>query len=179
MNKKYIFIVTAFILPSLLLSACNLPNRTSELIASLPPTVSVATSTPTPAPSLCDNLYYPNSLGNTWEYTGSTSATGTYTRSDAIISSVFDAFSVQSSLSGIIYNVDYSCTEAGLLSVNPIQQYLGAILNRLSDQISLTLVSNSGISLPRSITPGDTWQQIVQWEGSAQAMSTTGRLVFD
>jgi hypothetical protein len=45
--------------------------------------------------------------------------------------------------------------------------------------VSLNLVSNSGISLPKEINPGDTWQQVVEWEGSAQGFSTNGRLVFD
>ena len=179
MNRKFFFIVTAIILPTLLLSACNLPNRlTAE--GTIPATNSItALSTPTPVPSLCENLYFPNTSGDAWEYAGSTSATGAYTRTDSITSSATDSFTVQSTVSEMSYNVDYSCTPAGLVAVNPIQQYLGPILNALNGQVTLNLISNSGISLPKNINPGDTWQQIIEWEGSAQGMSTNGRLVID
>jgi hypothetical protein len=179
MNRKYLYIVTAIILPTLLLSACNLPTRMSEE-GTIPDNNSITSqSTPTAAPSLCDNLYFPNTSGDTWEYAGNTSATGAYTRTDSITSSGANSFTVQSTVSGMSYNVDYSCTPAGLVAVNPIQQYLGPILNALNGQVSLNLTSNSGISLPNNINPGDTWQQIIEWEGSAQGMSTNGRLVID
>jgi hypothetical protein len=179
MNRKYIYIVTAIILPTLLLSACNLPDRvTAE--STIPDTISVASlSTPTPVPSLCENLYFPNTPGDTWEYAGNTSATGAYTRTDSITNLGVDSLTVQSTVSGSSYNVDYSCTPAGLIAVNPIQQYLGPVLDALNGQVSLNLTSNSGITLPKSINPGDSWQQIIEWEGAAQGMSTNGRLVID
>jgi hypothetical protein len=179
MFKKFTPFVSILFLAMIVLSSCNLPAKeTSGAQTDATPSV-INISTPTPAPSLCDNLYYPNIVGDTWNYTGSTTATGAYTRTDSISNSSAESFSVQSNLSGVPYNVDYSCTQAGLVSVNPIQQYLGAILSSLNGQASLNLVSNSGISLPNEISPGDTWQQIVEWEGSAQGFSTNGRLVFD
>src|SRR4030042_2102349 len=179
MFRKFTFIVTTFVLSALILSACNLPGQGTIDTQSGVSQTDISISTPTPAPSLCDNLYYPSTVGDTWEYAGNTSATGTFTRTDTIANSSDKAFSVQSNLSDILYMVDYSCTESGLVVVNPIQQYLGAILNSLNGQVSLNLVSNSGISLPKEINPGDTWQQVVEWEGSAQGFSTNGRLVFD
>ncbi len=179
MKRNQIIIVITILLPALLLSACNLPNRLPA-VATITPTNSITTpSTPTPVPSLCENLYFPTTLGDAWEYAGNTSATGAYARSDSITSSGMDAFTVQSTVSEMSYNVDYSCTPAGLVAVNPIQQYLGPILNALNGQVTLNLTSNSGISLPKNINPGDTWQQIIEWEGSAQGMSTNGRLVID
>jgi hypothetical protein len=75
--------------------------------------------------------------------------------------------------------VDYACTEAGLISVNPIQQYVGAIITSLDAQVEINLISNTGISLPKTISPGDSWQQIVEWEASAQDFSMNGRFVFN
>ncbi len=179
MFRKLTFIATILILSTLILSACNLPiKETINPQSGVSPTA-ISVNTPTPAPSLCDNLYYPNTVGDTWENAGSTTATGAFTRTDSISNSSDKAFTMQSNLSGISYNVDYSCTEAGLIAVNPIQQYMGAILSSLNGQVNLNLVSNSGISLPNEINPGDTWQQVVEWEGSAQGFSTNGRLVFD
>ena len=179
MFKKYTFIVSALSLSVLVLSSCNLPSREVLNVQTPEAQVNTIVDTPTPIPSLCDNLYFPNKVGDTWEYAGNTSATGAFNRTDSITNSGDQSFSVQSTVSEISYPVDYSCTEAGLVAVNPIQQYLGAILTSLNGQIELNLVSNSGISLPSQVNPGDSWQQIVEWEGSAQGMSTNGRLVFD
>ena len=163
----------------LVLSSCNLPER-EELNPPAPESaIQIIQNTPTPIPSLCDNLYFPNKVGDTWEYAGNTSATGSYTRTDTVSNSGDTAFSVESSVSGVSYPVEYTCTEAGLVAANPIQQYLGAILTSLNGQIELNLVSNSGISLPNQVNPGDSWQQIVEWEGSAQGISTNGQLVLD
>ena len=179
MFKKFTFIVATFIMLMLVLTACNLPTN-QKLDAQTPLSLDAPVANiPTPVPTLCDNQYFPNTLGDTWDYTGNTSATGAYTRMDTITNLGEKSFTVQSNISGVSYNVDYSCTEAGLVAVNPIQQYLGAILSSLNGQVSLNLVSNSGISLPSKISPGDTWQQVVEWEGSAQGLSTNGRLIFD
>jgi hypothetical protein len=179
MFKKYTPFVSILVFAMIVLSSCNLPTKVTDSTQTDATQSVMSINTPTPPPSLCNNLYYPNSMGDSWEYNGSTSATGDFTRTDAITNSSDQAFTVQSNLSGITYMVDYSCTETGLIAVNPIQQYLGAILSSLNGQVSLNLVSNSGISLPNEISPGDTWQQIVEWEGSAQGISTNGRLVFD
>jgi hypothetical protein len=179
MIRKSTFIVTTLVLSMLALSSCNLPS-TGVINNQIPASNTNTTiNTPTPVPSLCNNLYYPNSIGDTWEYTGNTSATGAYTRTDTMSNTGDESFSVQSTTSGVSYPVDYSCTEAGLLAVNPIQQYLGAILSSLNGQVNINLTSNSGLSLPAKISPGDIWQQIAEWEGSAQGYSANGRLVFD
>ena len=179
MFKKYSFIVTALILSVLVLSSCNLPSREVLNVQTPEAQVNTIVDIPTPIPSLCDNLYFPNQVGDTWEYAGNTSATGVFNRTDTVTNSGYQSFSVQSAVSEISYPVDYSCTEAGLVAVNPIQQYLGAILTSLNGQIELNLISNSGISLPKQVNPGDSWQQIIEWEGSAQGISTNGRLVLD
>lgn len=178
MLKKTTLIVLAIIQVLFTLTSCNLPagSKTSETGG---PQTIVDIIAPTPNTRLCENLYYPNTTGDTWEYAGSTSALGAYSRTDTITRSEAKSFMVESNSSGISYSVEYSCTEAGLLSTNPIQQYLGALLPILSGQVTLNLVSNSGLSLPSVIKPGDTWEQIAEWEGTAQGFSAKGRLVFN
>lgn len=135
--------------------------------------------TPTPLPSLCDNLYFPNKVGDTWEYAGNNTAMGAYTRTDTISNAGDKSFSVQSSVAGATSTVDYTCTAAGLVSTNPIQQYVGPLLSSLGSQLNIKLLSSSGISLPAKINPGDTWQQIAQFDASSASYSTSGRLVFN
>jgi len=181
MQRKSTFIVLEFILSLLLLTSCNLPSR--QPIHTQTPTpiaISIATiDTPTPAASLCDNQYFPNSVGDSWEYSGNNTATGTYTRTDTITNSDADAFSMESKLAGMTYSVEYTCTIAGLIAVNPIQQYLGALLTGPDAPVNVILISNSGISLPAKITPGDSWQQMAEWEASAKDFAMNGRFVFN
>jgi hypothetical protein len=181
MFKKFTCIFSALILTSVLLSSCNLSNRQTIPTQTLTPTSVIveALSTPTPVPSLCDNLYFPNAIGDTWEYAGNNTAMGAYSRTDTISNSGEKSFSLQSSVSGATSMVDYSCTEAGLVSTNPIQQYVGPLLSALNAQVKINLVSNSGISLPAKINPGDSWQQIAQFDASSASYSTNGRLVFN
>jgi hypothetical protein len=187
MFNKSTFIFSALILTSILLSSCNLPIRQIIPTQTVTPTsvtikatsTPIPTPTPTPVPSLCDNLYFPNTVGDTWEYAGNNTAMGAYTRTDAISNSGDKSFSVQSSVAGATSTVDYSCTEAGLVSTNPIQQYVGPLLSSLGAQVDIKLLSNSGISLPAKINPGDTWQQIAEFDASSASYSTNGRLVFD
>jgi hypothetical protein len=143
------------------------------------PTAVTPASSPTRVPSLCDNLYQPHQVGDSWEYSGSTSATGAYTRSDTITASSDKGFTVESKVSNVTYFVDYSCSDAGLTSVNPIQQYLGALVTGPNAPVKVTLTSNSGISLPATINTGDSWQQVAGWAGSINNTSTSGRAVLD
>jgi len=181
MFKKFTVIFSALILTTVLLSSCNLPNRQTIPTQTLTPTsITVEViNTPTPVPSLCDNLYFPNEVGDTWEYAGNNTALGAYTRTDNISNSNDKSFSVQSTVSGATSVVDYSCTVAGLVSTDPIQQYVGPLLSSLGAQVNINLLSNSGISLPAKINPGDTWQQIAEFDASSASYSTNGRLVFD
>jgi len=179
MNRKISLMVVVFMLVTLVLSACNLPRNEMYHIPTVEAPTFQSNETPTPLPSLCDNLYFPNTPGDTWEYAGSTTATGDYSRTDTVTQLNTDSFSVESNTSGLPYTVDYTCTEAGLVATNPIQQYLGAILASLNTQVSIQLISNSGVSLPANIHPGDSWQQTAEWDASAQGFSMNGRFVFD
>ena len=181
MFKKTTLSISLLILMTVLLSSCNLPNRQTIPTQTLSPTpITIeAIMTATPVPSLCDNIYFPNTVGDTWEYAGNNTAMGTYTRIDTISNSGDKSFSVQSSVAGATSTVDYTCTAAGLVSTDPIQQYVGPLLSSLGGQVSIKLISNSGISLPAKINPGDTWQQIAQFDATSASYSTSGRLVFN
>jgi hypothetical protein len=179
MSKKPLFIIKALILPMLILSACNLPERQISQVQT-PTSTAVVLPKPSPTPvSLCDNRYFPSRLGNTWDYSGSNTATGDYNRTDTVTRSSTEAFSVDTTLSGITYGVNYTCSSAGLTADNPIQQYAGAFVSGPNAPVTVKLTSVQGITLPAKIAPGNTWQQTADFEATSPQLNANGRLVFD
>ena len=177
MKNRLLPVITVLILSALILSACNLPDRLSEPTPSLP-AVSSVQSSPTPV-YLCDNQYFRHKLGDSWEYSGSNTIVGVYNRTDTVTGSSADVFTVATSLSSVNYKVHYGCTSAGLTASDPVQQYAGALLSSPDSPMSVKLSSNSGVSLPAKIIPGDTWQQTVNFEATSQQLNVSGRFVFD
>lgn len=179
MKNKPLSIIIVLILSTLLLSACNLPNRqTTQAQIPTPITSTIPESSPVPTP-LCNNQYFANTTGDTWDYSGDNSAIGAYTRTDTIINSSADAFTVETTLSNVTYSVTYACSSTGLTATNPIQQYVGALLSSPNAPVNVKLTSNSGISLPSKIISGDTWQQTADWDATSQELNLNGRFVFD
>ncbi len=178
MLGKSAFIV-ALVLLIPVLSSCNLPARQVEQVeASTQTNVIQPEASPTPA-NLCANQYFPSMLGDTWEYSGSNTALGAYTRTDAVTSASAEAFSVDTTISSLTYEVNYACTSSGLIANDPVQQYAGALLSSPNAPINVKLTSNSGISLPSEINPGDTWQQSADFEAASQDFNLSGRFVFN
>ena len=178
MLKKHVFIV-ALILSMLVLSSCNLPSRQiSQNQTPISTSVIVSEASPTPV-YLCENQYFPSRLGDTWEYLGSNTAIGDYSRTDTVTRSSAEVFSVATTLSTITYAVNYGCSSDGLTANNPIQQYAGALLSGPDAPVSVKLTSSSGITLPAIITSGDTWQQTADFEASSPDLNLNGRFVFD
>ena len=179
-RRNLVFTIT-LILGMLLLAACNLPER--QAARSQTPTAAQSsvggidlTATPT---STCENPYFPSTAGDSWEYSGTNSTMGTYTRSDTITNSGGDTFTLRTSQADLAYSVVYSCSPAGLMSADPIQQYVAVLLNSPNAPVSVKLTSNTGISLPATINPGDTWQQSAGWEATSQDLNLNGMFVFD
>jgi hypothetical protein len=181
MNHKLLSTFIVLILATLLLSACNLPSRQAaqtQTQTPVPTTATIFESSPTPT-SLCVNTYYPNRMGDNWDYSGTNSAIGSYTRSDTITNSGAESFTVETTLSNITYSVTYTCTSTGLTSSDPIQQYAGALLSGSNTPVKVSLTSNTGTSLPAKIDPSDTWQQTADWYATSQELNLNGRFVFN
>jgi hypothetical protein len=175
MHKKPILIVAVLVLSILTLSACNLPERQTA-----PEQTQAASPAALPTPdSICYNQYFPNTTGNTWIYSGNNTATGDYTRTDTVSSSSADSFTVNSTLSSIPYSLTYACSSAGLTAGDPVSQYAGALLSGPDAPANIKLTSNSGLTLPANVVPGDTWQQTADFEATSQSLNISGRFVFD
>ena len=179
--RKSINVGILFAISTLLLTSCNLPLR--EAFQLQTPTLTanndIILSTPTPPPDYCENVYQPSTDGDSWIYAGNNTSTGNYTRKNTISRSHETSFTIKSDVEGIISTYDYSCTDSGLVAVNPIQQYLGTLLAIPGNQVEVKLNSASGITLPMAINPGDSWRQEAVWEATAQDISTSGRSVLD
>lgn len=177
MKNKPFSILIVLIIAALTLSACNLPNR--HEVNTPAGTVAAPTQGSTALSSLCSNAYFPNTSGDKWEYTGTDSVIGTYNRTDTITDSSSASFTQETNLGNVTYSVTYDCSTVGLTSRNPIQQYAGALLNNPDVPVDVKLTSNSGVSLPTRINPGDTWQQTADWEATSQQLNVNGRFVFN
>lgn len=179
MLKKPAVIIVILLLSVQLLSACNLPKRqVDQAPTTVPPTAVIPQPTPTPL-SNCANPYFPSTLGTTWTYSGSNSFSGSYTRTDTVSQSGSSSFNVDTSVSTIAYSVTYSCTPAGLTASDPVTQYAGALLSSPSSQVTVNLTSNSGLTLPANVKPGDTWQQSADFEASSPNLNINGRFIFN
>jgi hypothetical protein len=179
MKNKPLIIALMTILSITLFTACNLPERLANPTTS--PTSAISSFTESiPAPtSPCANPYFPNQVGDTWEYSGSNSAVGAYTRTDTITDSGPESFTVATTLANVPYSVSYACSSTGLTADDPIQQYMGAILSSPNGPVQVQLISNTGTSLPAKISPGDTWQQTADWKAVSQEFNMSGRFVFN
>jgi hypothetical protein len=111
------------------------------------------------------------STGNSWQYSGTNSAIGSYTRTDTIANSSADRFTVQSTEADVSSTANFSCTSDGFMAADPLQQYAGALLSSPNAPVSVKLTSNSGITLPAHISPGDTWQQTAGFEASSSDLN--------
>jgi DUF3108-like len=178
-NKALLALV--FIISSLLLSACraSVPQSTQPPTSQAPNTGATVAVTPTTASSLCANPYFPNNTGVTSEYDGNNSIGVAYKRTDTITDLRSDGFTQETTQNDVTYSVEYTCTDAGLISMDPIQQYITAIIGSTNGTVSVQLLSNSGISLPVKFNLGDSWRQTVDWEATAPNLTTRGRLVFE
>jgi len=195
LNHKKAFFALTIIIPSLFLSACkpSIPQPTNAATATVTPTNSPilptlsvstptspppATATSTEAPDLCDNTYF-NSNGDTaWTYSGNNSKLGDYSRTDTIIDSRDDGFTMGTTLPDVSYSVEFACTEAGLIDMDPLKGSFTALLSGPSGSVNVTTTGISGITFPRDIQPGDAWQHVVDWEATFSGGSSQGQFVY-
>lgn len=152
------------------------PTATAALIAVAPDA-----NTPTPTPTvvasseeLCDNDYFPSDDDATWVYAGNNSKTGNYTRTDTVIDSRDDGFTIQTKLDDVTYTQEFTCTEAGLINLEPGMNDLAAIFSGTGGTVTLKREHNSGITLPRNFMPGNTWQQFLGWLATGPESTSRG-----
>jgi hypothetical protein len=137
--------------------------------------------TPTEEPAatgagLCANDYMPVIEGASWSYL-STGPTGDYAYTNALSAVADDGFTLTTSFDDFTLDQQWACSADGLaqleFSPGPEANLVGSGLSA-----SYETTSMSGVTLPPTISAGDTWSQTfevtVQMTMGEGAMSATG-----
>jgi hypothetical protein len=68
------------------------------------------------------------------------------------------------------YEVSWQCTSEGLV------EFGGGVLASLSaaSKVKIDILKNTGVSLPRSLSPGDTWSQTTDLHMTSESLNGTG-----
>ena len=175
---------------SLVLPACAL------LVAALacnpsPPTVIVGTmtaataTTSSPAPSSgggeCGSEWFPSDEDAVWESVGTNSLSGDYQSTSTIIESNDDGFTVRTvtSTSDVDFVLEYGCTDAGLVMLNPMSQFGTASATGPSGSATVNTLAASGLTFPFDLHAGQTWQQYLEYEVIGSDVTIRGEYTAD
>lgn len=176
MRLKEIRFIGATIMLLLTMPACRLggsalPSETpppGEKIDQTTPKAATVTEAPTNPPtetaSACDNPYMPVVAGATWKYrlTGPTSDIFTHT----VLSVEDDGFTEQDVFGvGVTRQGKWACQDGDLTALNPPSGSSGTVQAE-GVQVNLETKEVTGITLPATINPGDTWSQTLTLEGT-------------
>lgn len=177
--------IFAVIVCTLLVMACKLGSQ--------PP---VETQTPQPtAPNafepiipvsggLCDNELQPVLQGATWTYKSTGSPTGDFTYTD-IISEVREAgYTLTTEFTGLTRTQEWECLPEGLRALQLGGGGASASISTQEMTSQFKTVEVSGLSLPKSITPGIQWQYSLTMQGITampgdQQAESQGTFTFD
>lgn len=179
---NYCFAIGALVL---FLSACgsgNAANPTPEQSPELStptaentaiPATETATlvpATPTESASACENPYSPVIEGASWNYnlTGPIPDTFTHT----ILSVESDGFTEQDQFgTGVTRQGKWQCENGNLIALNSAGNSANVTAEGVSVDFETTEVS--GVTLPATINPGDTWSQSLTLEGTQTISGTS------
>jgi hypothetical protein len=192
-QKKAFFALTVSIF-SLLASACKPTLQPTSTATAAPPTPTginippikdstatvppPSTAQPTAGPKLCDNTYFPSDADTTWTYSGNNSKTGDYTRTDTILDSRDDGFTLGTKLPNNTYQVEFVCTPAGLIDMDPLKSTLTAMFAGVMGNVTVNTTGISGLTFPRDIQPANTWQHFINWQSASTSGTTAGQFIY-
>lgn len=194
--KKIPFCLSSSLLILILaLSSCNLPFPFPKLDSTPTPTATALSggmyastaesttqqaATPPSSDSLCDNDYFPSDDDTTWVFSGNNSKTGAYTRTDTVTASSDYGFTITTQLTKVNYTQEFTCTEAGLINLNPATGELTSMLSGPSGTVLVNRLYNSGITIPKDLDSqvGQLWQQVFRWEANSSDATNTGEFTY-
>lgn len=175
-NKLFTFILSAASI--FLIMACNFgmsapqtPATDSASTEETQPDVSVVPSeapvNPEVAPakpaSACDNPYLPIVVGAEWVYKTTDETTNIYTRSiEKIEADGFfdkDVYEI-----GVTREAHWQCADGALIALDPNDS--AASVTSQGIDLKLETVAAEGVTLPASMSEGDTWKQTLSLEGN-------------
>ena len=165
------------------LQACSPSTPTPPLQIG---TITVATTEPQPPPlssggGECNNAYFPSEEDTVWESVGTNSLSGDYTSTTTVIESNDDGFTVRavSSTSDVDFVLEYGCTDAGLVMLNPFAQFGTASATGPTGSATVNTLGASGLTLPSDLHAGQTWQQYLAFEVVGSDVTIHGEYTAD
>lgn len=176
-NIKFVLLISI----CLLISSCTTPKSSTsvsptsesagEVVTSTAenatPTVSNAVVIKNPSEN-CTNQYYPVTAGATWQYAGSNSTTGDFSFERSITAVYQEGFVDQDVFDGGTTRTGTWTCAAGALSA--LSQGGVATVSVPTNPSMATLIVDStesdGVTLPATLTPGESWNQAVKIAGT-------------
>ena len=138
--------------------------------------------TPVTVSGLCANTYYPVLEGAAWNYQGTSSETENYTFSNTITSVREDGFTVTVEFDEVTLVQEWSCTPDGILALDMGGGSAGTLT---TDNVNLVMDTQnaSGITYPKEITPGKTWQHGLEFTGTmdinGESFDVSGNTIYN
>jgi len=157
-------------------------SAASQALGSTPASVATqASQAPSPAPSNCQNSYFPVTAGAAWTNTGKFS-NQSYTRVFTIMNTSTDSFQARTQISDASGNTlidrtdEWQCTTGGLLEPGGP---LGATLQSAAGGATVKTLSTSDMTIPANIKTGDTWAQVSQLQFTTADKTSESTLTYD
>ena len=92
-----------------------------------------------------------------------------------------DGFTVRTvtSSSGVDFVLEYGCTDAGLVMLNPMGQFGTASATGPNGSATVDSLAASGLTLPSDLHAGQTWQQYLAYEVVGSDVTIRGEYTAD
>ncbi len=161
------------LIASLTLASCGSPSTPSPAMptaivggAGPSPTSTNPPATEPPMPGVggCANPLFPVVAGATWSYVLSGGPSGPVSYASKVQSVDGEGFELVQAFTGVTVTQRWACAELGLVALD----FGGPSASMVTDgsQASFTTVSQTGVTLPNNVEPGESWAQSFQVEGT-------------
>jgi hypothetical protein len=170
-------ILTCVLIVNLSLIGCALGGGATSAAASATPepasggpaqpptsTAAPATSAPQAGSGACDNPLYPVVEGATWSYTVTGGPAGPVSYTTSVASVDAQGFELMQAFTSLTVTQRWSCSDAGLVALD----FGGPAASLVTEgsQASFTTTAQTGVTLPKSVAPGDSWSQSFEITGT-------------
>jgi hypothetical protein len=184
MNSHRFYLIVGSLLLIFVVAACALsPASSSTGSTSVPAAatnmaVSAATATNLPVSASgsgnCANAYFPVSTGNSWSYSSTGGALGTYTYTMTVADvsdNVFTTTEVSSLGTGTASIVKWKCKDGKLAALDAGSNSLSMSGSKFS--MTSNSITADGYNIPGTFGSGTTWSEKVTVKGTIQAGTRT------
>ncbi len=181
MRNNLTFLALLFLVELTALASCS-PATPSVQVATIQAATSeAATAAAQAAHGECANDWFPSDEDTVWESAGTNSMNGDYTATATVTESHEDGFTVRTvnSNSDVDFVLEYGCTDAGLVMLNPMGQFGTASASGPSGSATVNTLAASGLTLPSDLHAGQTWQQYLAFEVVGSDVTIHGEYTAD